>query len=99
VESRGQSPGCLNYLPWQQWLHEPSVQHFAQPSGQQLPLHAAFNVAAWPKPTTVNTSISERNAIVRFIEFSLTLEMRFTNHASRRKALAAASFASASGAV
>jgi hypothetical protein len=59
-----------DYLPWQQLAHVPSVQHFAQPPGQQFPLQAALRVAAWPKATTEKTSISERKAIVRFMDIS-----------------------------
>jgi hypothetical protein len=72
-----------DYFPWQQLAHEPSVQHFAQPFGQQLPLHAALRVAAWPNATTENTSINERKAIVRFMDISLDVKVRFTNHAKR----------------
>jgi hypothetical protein len=67
-----------DYLPWQQLPHELSVQHFAQPSGQQLPLQAAFRVAVWPNATTEKTSINERKAIVRFMDISL--DVRNTIH-------------------
>jgi hypothetical protein len=75
-------PGSLlrAYLPWQQLAQPSGQQVWLQPSGQQLPQTAAFVRRVCPNPTTVKASMSERQAIVRFIKVSFDFGPADENH-------------------
>jgi hypothetical protein len=77
-----------DYLPWQQLQLQPSGQQgLPQPSGQQVAQQVDLTAfccrGAWANAMEAKTRISERQAIVRFMDISLTLRVLFTHLAAR----------------